>query len=553
MKGPAAAGADAGGSGLRFGRMATAWISRLRSEETLRILRWGSLAAPAILAAVIGVFTWGQAMADAERRAEVGAGLVRDFMLRLVETHDLGLTAADAALDEGLGRDGGSRMHRFLAALQARIPRSVGLALVSPDGTFLLSSAVHPPRGEASPADYRGASLAPGQVFVDRIRAQPMDADTLIVARRRAAAPEGIWVSGVRVEAVEEFLGAVVGSKDDFAAVIRGDGRPLVERASPPRSGAPGPGSLGAGPLGPDHPLMRVMAGGDAGFYEADGAPDETRRIHAYARVGDLPIYAHYGVSKDELIRGWLGGFAGVLGVLGAVSLTGYGLMRTATRSLEAEAAQVALEFNRRLLAEAEKTAEVREMMFKELNHRIKNSLQMVRSLIRLQANRPQGADLGEISSRIMAIATIHDLLYRSANSFEIDLGGLIAEMLASDAIVPPEAGVVVRRDLARLEVDANVATPVALCVIELVTNAAKHAFGPEGGAILVGLRREGTRAVLVVADDGRGLPAEPARSSGLRVVDALVRQLDGTMRVERDGGTRFEIAFPVSGDAPAA
>jgi two-component sensor histidine kinase len=293
---------------------------------------------------------------------------------------------------------------------------------------------------------------------------------------------------------------------------------------------------------------MRAIARRPSGVYEAECRWWTARRgIYAYSRVGGASLYAVYGVSKHVLLVEWLRTFAGVLGVLGATSLTGFGLARSATRSVEAEAAQAALAFNRRLLAEANKTAQAREMMLRELNHRVKNSLQMIRSLVRLQAQRPGGPDLDAIVSRVMAIASIHDLLYRSASSFEIDLAGLLEQILSSDAIVPPESHVVIERRLERLTVDANVATPLALCTVELVTNAAKHAFGPEGGRIEVTLRREGARAVLTVSDDGGGLPEAPARNSGLRVVDALVLQLGGALRVLRDGGARFEIDFPLA------
>lgn len=87
---------------------------------------------------------------------------------------------------------------------------------------------------------------------------------------------------------------------------------------------------------------------------------------------------------KRVLATEWLRTFSGVLGILGVLSLTGFGLARSTSRSVAAEAAQAALVFNRQLLAESNKTAETGEMILRELNHRVTNSLPMIRSLVRL-------------------------------------------------------------------------------------------------------------------------------------------------------------------------
>ena len=193
--------------------------------------------------------------------------------------------------------------------------------------------------------------------------------------------------------------------------------------------------------------------------------------------------------------------------------------------------------------------------MLRELNHRINNNLQMIQSLIRLQKTREAGPDLDEISARILAIARIHDLLYQSGSSFHVDLAALLQSVASNSALVPPERGIVVDCDLERVEADARVATPLALCVTELVTNAVKHAFGPEGGTIAIGLRAidGGAAAEVTVSDDGRGLPQASGRSSGGRLIAALVVQIGGSLEMtalrEDAGrpGTRARIVFPLA------
>ena len=107
-----------------------------------------------------------------------------------------------------------------------------------------------------------------------------------------------------------------------------------------------------------------------------------------------------------------------------------------------------------------------------------------------------------------------------------------------------------------RVEVGVEAAVPLALVVVELVTNALKHAFPANGGGrIRVTLRDLGTEAVLTVEDDGIGLPDAGTRdrTSGLRLVERLVAQLQGRFEVAVDGGTRFTLTFPLGDEGDAA
>lgn len=153
----------------------------------------------------------------------------------------------------------------------------------------------------------------------------------------------------------------------------------------------------------------------------------------------------------------------------------------------------------------------------------------------------------------MLAIAKIRDLLYHSPDAVSVDLAALLRETCRSKAIIPPERGIAVVCEAEPLAVDADPATPLALCAVELVTNAIKHAFGPGGGRIAVTLARRGPDAVLAVADDGRGLAAGRERRSGLRVVEALVARTGGRLAVETDRGPRTAITVPAAAAPRAA
>ncbi len=510
---------------------------RLDSRRVLRILRWGSLLVPALVALVVGTAMWQRAIDEAEKTAEENANLVREYALRLIETQDLLLAAADTALLRlQPSRDDTMPTHRFLADIVDEMELSLGVELIGANGDVLISSRLHPAEGNVGEPDYLRAGREGVELFVDRLHPQTDGENALIVSRRRTGDTfTGVWISAMQIEAIGDFLRGIATRPDDAASVMRSDGKLLVRNIPMSEPVV----------LPPEVPAMQAIHRADEGVYEARAVSDGILRIYGYARVGDLPIYANYGVSKDAIFSQWRARFGLVAALLGTIAVVASYLTYYAGRSIAAESARTALEFDRRLLAEAKKTAAARETMLKELNHRVKNSLQMIRSLIRLQKHRDGGPDLDEINARVLAIATIHDLLYRSADSFQIDFATLLTSLCASDALVPPESNVELKCDTTPLTVEADIATPLALCAVELITNAMKHAFGPEGGTIRVVLARNADGGILTIADNGKGMPEMPGRNSGLRVVDALVAQIRGELTVERDHGTRFEIVFP--------
>lgn len=510
----------------------------------LRLLRWGSLLVPAALAALYAVVTWRAAEDDARARVQVNARLIAEFAYRQALVQQKQIAAADLLLSsyypDGAPLD--LRAAGFLSALQDSSRQGLGMGLFTPEGDPVVVSANWPVPGDGGIQEYDELADDPTseRLFFDRVMLEPGGVDAVIVAQRRDAAPVGVWVSALEVGALRSFLQGIATGPADAATLFRPDGKVIIRNHPMPKPIT----------LTPDNPALRMAQTAERGVYETVAQTDGVRRLYAGERVGDLDLFAAFGVGTDAIRAAWLRRVVFVSTLLGAAALAAYASVRYADRAMRAEAGRAAAEFDRKLLGEAENTAQNRAMMLQELNHRIKNSLQMIASLLRLQKTRPDGPDLDEVTSRVMAIAEIHDMLHRSANSFNVDFAALMGSICRSDAVVPPERRVTVVSDCEPLSVGAALATPLALCAVELVTNAVKHAFGPAGGRIEVTLRREGAVAELAIADDGRGLPAAQARSSGVRVVDALVRQVNGEIAVSTGAtGTRYVITFPVAAD----
>ncbi len=197
-----------------------------------------------------------------------------------------------------------------------------------------------------------------------------------------------------------------------------------------------------------------------------------------------------------------------------------------------------------------------KELLLKEVHHRVKNNLQVISSLLSLQAHDAHSPEtlrlLAESRRRIRAMALIHEQLYRSDDLSQIDFAEYI-EQLAAQLGHSHDGGVrlAVQVDAQRCRLPLDQAVPCGMIVSELVSNAAKHAFpGREEGQIVVGFTRRAGQYHLHVRDDGVGvLPetAAEAESLGLRVVRALVRQIHGQLHVESRAGTLFDITFPAS------
>lgn len=197
------------------------------------------------------------------------------------------------------------------------------------------------------------------------------------------------------------------------------------------------------------------------------------------------------------------------------------------------------------------------QLLLKEMNHRVKNSLSMASSMLRLQSAEVGDERLtrllDEASMRILAIGRAHERLHQDRDIDSLDLGSYIGQVCKDldeggtcKIHLQAERGIAVAIDRA---------VPAALIVTELVTNAAKYAYRDgAGGNIWVQVAREGDRTVAIaVRDEGDGLPQDfdvrKPKGLGMRIVSALTEQLDADLAVLRGGsGTEFVLTMPLAG-----
>ncbi|MBM3284914.1 MAG: PAS domain S-box protein, partial [Candidatus Aminicenantes bacterium] len=197
-----------------------------------------------------------------------------------------------------------------------------------------------------------------------------------------------------------------------------------------------------------------------------------------------------------------------------------------------------------------------KEVLLKEIHHRVKNNLQVISSLLNLQSRSisdPQFLQiLRECQNRVRSMALVHEKLYQSRDLSRINFSEYIRNLAIHlfHVYEVDSSRVRLKHEIEDILLDVNTAIPCGLILNELISNSLKHAF-PDGwsGEVSVELKRqEDGKLLLAVRDDGVGIPEDTdirnARTLGMQIVSLLVQQLDGCMELRRSPGTEFRILF---------
>ncbi len=218
----------------------------------------------------------------------------------------------------------------------------------------------------------------------------------------------------------------------------------------------------------------------------------------------------------------------------------------------------IALDVTERKRAEEQVKASLKEKeaLIKEMSHRVTNNLQVISSLLNLQAgyitDEPARRVFMESQNRLKALALIHDKLYQSEDLTSIDFSGYIRNLIVHlfRAYKVNAHAITLQLDLDPVALDVDRAVPCGLIINELVSNALKYAF-PNGktGEVRIDLHGDDERRlILAVGDNGIGFPTgidfRKTASLGMQLVNTLTDQIEGTITLERNCGTTFKIVF---------
>ena len=267
-------------------------------------------------------------------------------------------------------------------------------------------------------------------------------------------------------------------------------------------------------------------------------------REHNIISVLNVPIFVdgtHWGVLEVDTIEKTTFAEFEVHSLAIFANILGVSLAKDAARIAAAKAAS--------LINESKSDTEI---MLRELQHRMKNNLQVIVSFLSLQARESASEEarqrIGRVMDRVMAIGLAHDQLSFKKSASSVDMDDYLKALCAN--IDPRRPDLTIDTEFEAVSIPLDRAVPIGLILNELVTNSVKYAFDEEDGVINVTFRVNETigEAELRVRDNGRGMGPAREGSLGLRLVESLSRQLGGRVTMpEVPKGTTTVLTFPYS------
>jgi len=541
-----------------------------------------------VMAALLGSvawWTWSGAMRDGMNAAVSITRLGANQAARMIESADLLLIDMQriARVVDWRSDSMATMAQSELDLLVAELSHVTRLSVFAPDGSLRASS---DPAAEPSDTVRQEDFFAHHSAGSDGLYLSPLlrhrNGRTELMISRPVTGAGGVFDGIVTVAVDPSAFAAFFRSldirlnavfhlvHDDSTILVREEGGGAEERAATAEtSSASEARAVGVGRtdtreatgLPPDLGQRIQAIGGASGFHYEDG--EGRQWLGAVQRVERYPLHMLIGVEHDAIVERWMAEtlpyFAfGCLALMALTFLVAVSI-RQGQREDQFRTALIRTndELERRVLERTQSLAnalEQKDVLFRELNHRVKNNLQIVASLLRLQAARfkdPAVTDgFTSCLGRIQSMSAVHEMLYRKDDVAHVDFRDYLQTLTIR---LRDSYGA---RDRVKVTVDAEedlldvrTAVPLALFVNEVVSNCFKHAF-PDGreGSIAVTWRIDGDRRELTVRDDGIGCgPDGGSRPGalGMQLARALAGQLGGTFSQQpASPGTITQLAF---------
>ncbi len=456
----------------------------------------------------------------ARRNIELGDFVADEFARYLDRRGDGNVLKGDVAASSELAR------------LNRRLPPGSSGIFVLPDGYVTLSTMPLPPAAvNLSDRRWFQAHVQEGYTSYvgPAIHSRVVDQIVYTYTKSYFAADGtllGIIDLGIPSDSI---IGLSQGGERMKMALVQHEG-PLVA-AQPIRETA----------LGVAFPLPVIPAGQEeTGLGTAFGT-------FSIATVRNLPDYGLYAMAALPLLTVLQPAIWGV-----AAGFLALGLLSVAILKLS----QIA----QRKSHEVEQALADNKVLFQEVHHRVKNNLQVISSLIRLQTDRlppDLRPAMEQTAARVRAIALVHEQIYMTAATPSVvQLDRFLDKLLEQlEASMMAGSSADLSREMEPVTVSLDRAVPVALLATEAITNAIKHGVPAKGGSITIALSREAETNVLRVINSGNPPEAESKAGLGSRIMTVLARQIDGTWTLEPfpAGGTCFTLTWPAAEGAGKA
>lgn len=493
-------------------------------------------------------------------RSQEQALLLADHAARLFEGAELALsTVIDETKDLPWDQiDNAFPLHMRMRRLAERLPYVEAFWLNDGDGRLRLTSLTFPaPPQDISDRDHflvhrQGAQA---QVFVSHLVTGQRERPTFRLSRRlenKDGGFRGVASLTVEVAFFRNFYGTLSLPLGSSVMLLRQDDlSPLVQQPATPGTD-----------VAQLHDFGRLRAAIDkepvSGDFRGLSPLDGIERVYSYRAVPGFPLFVKVSVPVETVRSQWLelarirlataSAVVALLGLLSWLALRQAHRQRAFQEELERQVSQ--------RTGELARANAVLEDLLQEVHHRVRNNLQIVGSLLGLQAARerlPQVREaLSQAMGRVHTMSLVHQQLYASPEAMDLPIGDYLRLLVdhMEDIYGPARVAVSVEGANPRLPVD--IAIPVALIVHEVMSNILRHAFplGREGhiGIVLI---TEDSRLRLLVVDDGIGLPPDFDWSAeaglGLSIVHSMTELIGAVTTVASEGeGTRFSLCLPL-------
>ncbi|TWF52967.1 signal transduction histidine kinase [Neorhizobium alkalisoli] len=499
---------------------------------------WLTAALLLTIMTVAGLIVYGNynsALREGEAKAVSSAHVVAAHMEWMMEASDLALKRIEAALGDR-PIDSSADLVREMSQAVGELPVGFEYSLLDSGGAMRFSSRTDgllP--NHANRAYFKRLSEGEELTFSRLLDDERAGRPAFIIARRIDHKGTFTGVASITIpnENLDRFWASMDLGPHSTISVVRDDGWLIARRPV-----ASKPVDLSTTEW---YPLTR---NNKSGFYHNPVSQiDGYARIVAFWKVQGWPLIALAAIERQEVLdQFWSNLFSDAMLMVPLMAILVVGafwiyrlLYRTALRNDELEQA---LERNRFLL--------------REIHHRVKNNLQAVMALVRLQQLPSEARE--DMSRRIAAMIAVHEQIYKTDQFDEVDVAPY-ATKLITDIASGYDASTTLSLDLQDLTVDRDQALPLGMIINEVVSNAFKYAFAErKGGRLSVKLASDGQSLTLVIRDDGPGFE-EFNRKGGMgsRLIANFVRQIGGEFSMRNEGGAVFSMTAPVKRDEQEA
>ena len=433
------------------------------------------------------------------------------------------LRRIDETLPQQIAMADGDQIRNIDDAVEG-LPGVVQAYVVDADGKTIYSTDPKIKPVDITDREYFAALRNGARDYVSSLLVSRLNGKQIFVFSRRLER-NGTFAGAAMVSFEAEVLASVWRAVDlgnnSTVSLIRKDGQ-LVARFP-----------LADGPLDMSKYVLFTdyLPKAPSGSYEAISPLDEAHRMVGYQAVDGAPFVALAALDYSEALEPFR---------RNAVAATILGILTTAGAAITGWWIRTLYRRDRLKTVALEAANSQNALLLREIHHRVKNNLQSVHSLLRMQGLPPDAQK--SLSARIMAMIAVHEQIYRNDAFATIELRDLIPAVV-DKLIEAYEAPVEAAYAIDAVQVNGDHATSIALLLNELVTNSLKYAREDMAGlrlAIAVSAGGE-ERVTLTVSDNGRGFDIEAARRGmGSRLINGVVRQLNGSFRYAMNDGTTF-------------